>query len=587
MNYFKTTLRFFVQHRVVLGLFVLTMVIALINTFHERYPDEFDNILGGKYIVQGQVIYRDFFTHHGPVPYVLSALIIPFSGISFVNFRIFYAITLVFIWFSGWLWLKDKIPEKYRLAYPVGILVLAISSIYFWGQMLLADNLAAYLILPVYVYTILIWCKARIKRKDLIIASGYLSLAALSSLSFVYLLALIYFAIMVRIIQVSWSEAKWDSSWFSSKENFKVIYNIVKSKVLPAGVIFAAPFVAFGIYLILTGSLNDYVEQNVLFNRYYVYNYPRPEGSTQVNPIRYGVVIFYTFVKNYQPVLTNLISIDLFYPFNTTLAYSNIALLGYLIFKRRFLLAMLFVPLLAFSNPRSNPFESSETDYQSAVYIVLSLANSIIVLFLFLKDNLEIKKSHLRQIWQLLGVIVIVLWFFNSYFILRRFGDKAYDKFNGTAPIIYDAPRIAPVVNSLTSSTDLVWVGPFHFEELFFVERPLASKYHILLPAMARTGMSAELLEDIRSKQPKVVYLDEQYFILGNAVESYAPEIVEYLRQNYARLIDYQGGRYKSVEPVDNFRNIETKLYIRPDYMDEAVKIMNTEGVIRIGESQQ
>ena len=92
-----------------IGLFCL----FLLNAFHESYPDEFDNIMGGWYILHGKLIYSGFFTHHGPVPYFLAALLELFSWQSFVRFRIVYAIFLfLFNVFVFWFYKKQTLRLK-------------------------------------------------------------------------------------------------------------------------------------------------------------------------------------------------------------------------------------------------------------------------------------------------------------------------------------------------------------------------------------------------------------------------------------------------------------------------------------------
>ena len=64
----------------ILSLFVLfTAAIFILDAFHESYPDEFDNISGGWLILHGTLIYKNFFTHHGPFPYFLSSFLEIFS----------------------------------------------------------------------------------------------------------------------------------------------------------------------------------------------------------------------------------------------------------------------------------------------------------------------------------------------------------------------------------------------------------------------------------------------------------------------------------------------------------------------------
>src|SRR3989344_2656306 len=73
---------------VTIGAFVLLFFLFLVNSVHESYPDEFDNILGGWYSLKGQLIYKDWFTHHAPIAYWTASLVEIFSGQSFVKFRI-------------------------------------------------------------------------------------------------------------------------------------------------------------------------------------------------------------------------------------------------------------------------------------------------------------------------------------------------------------------------------------------------------------------------------------------------------------------------------------------------------------------
>ena len=94
-----------------LGVSLLVLIIFLINGKHEKYPDEFDNILGGRYLLEGKLIYRDWFTHHGPFPYFLSAAINIFSNNSFVNFRFIYSIFLFGLTILSYLFIKGRLKS--------------------------------------------------------------------------------------------------------------------------------------------------------------------------------------------------------------------------------------------------------------------------------------------------------------------------------------------------------------------------------------------------------------------------------------------------------------------------------------------
>ena len=110
-------------------LFVLVMLaIFLINSVHESYPDEFDNILGGWYILHGRLIYTGFFTHHGPIAYFIAALVEIFSGRSFVRFRLVYAVFLLAYFLWTYLFLNKRVGTIKSRPYLYFIPVIAITA---------------------------------------------------------------------------------------------------------------------------------------------------------------------------------------------------------------------------------------------------------------------------------------------------------------------------------------------------------------------------------------------------------------------------------------------------------------------------
>lgn len=559
INYKKTGLA--------LGFFLVLVSIALSNTLHEKYPDEFDNLLGGRYISEGKMIYRDFFTHHGPVPYFITAALIPFTGLSFVNIRLAYAFLLiaVFIYYFSYLNKKDnQISKLFLIFIPLWL----ISSVYFWGHMILADNIAAIAFIPVYVLLLISMYKnINLRLPDIILLSITIAIAQLSSLSYTYLSLLCYLAIgVLLLIQAP-----------KIKQLFKF------------ALILAAPYLVFLLYLITTGSLSHYYQQNIQFNsQYYIYNYPRAEGSTLINPVRYAIVISYNYIKNTHPLLTNIPRMDLYYPFNTTLAFVNAALIIFMLCKKKWHIAAFLFFALAFMNARSSPVDSGERDYQSAVYITISLFNMLFVIHLLAKDLNESAKLNAQKIiFTALFLITSILTVFTSIFIFRKWADFSYLKYMGQYPIIYDRPTLAPIINAVVSDNEYMWIGPFDFEDLFYAKGKLPSKYHILLPAMAKNGMAQQLQADIEQKQPKIIIYDWHLFVLGNAPIDYASEFTDYLNNNYIRLLTYQdqnGTQYVSTQPIEFRRDVEAKMYINPEHIDQVVSDLLNAGIIKVKE---
>ena len=173
-------------------IFLLLLSIFITNAFHEKYPDEFDSIVGGRYITEGKLPYRDWFQHHQPGAYVMAATILPFSGQSFVKFRIGWEVVLFAIFVGSYFLLKARLPKRDVSFYLVLLFVLGISATYFWGHMLLADTLAGYFILPAFALLFLKdYYREKFYATDLVIVGGFAFLSWFTSMTYIFIVAVI------------------------------------------------------------------------------------------------------------------------------------------------------------------------------------------------------------------------------------------------------------------------------------------------------------------------------------------------------------------------------------------------------------
>jgi len=541
--------------------FLCIFTIFLVNSLHESYPDEFDNILGGWYIIHGLPIYDKWFTHHGPVAYFIAAFIEIFTRNSFVAFRLVYALVLFLLTTGCYIYLRRKFGEVQTRFYLLFIFFLAIMGNYYWLHMLLADSLSAYLFAPIFALLLLATLyKRELSLQDVTFISLGTALSLLSSLTYTYIAFIVYGYTLFYYL--FFTKGK-----LISKKN---IYSIL---------IIASPYLVFVLYLLATGSLTDYLTQGISFNqKYYIYNYPRPEGTTFINPIRFAVVIANNFYNSYFALLQQLPSLNVFFPLNITMAVGSISLVIYLVVRRYYLFSGIMMALILYANARSNPLTSGERDYQSAVYIVLSFL-AISFLLSRLPKFLAESKDYGEKI--LLGGIFAILTFytvFSTGFFFQKFFNRTYEKYMGKMALIYDRPHIAPFINSLIEKNEPVWIGPFNFEELFYTHGKPATKYQILIPGMGSSPeMQKEMLTELSVSRPRIIYFQSNFGILGRSPDQYGGFFKDFLKANYIRLGDYispHGESYKSLIPIDEWMDIEQRLYIRKDVTDEMIKKM-------------
>ena len=82
------------------------------------------------------------------------------------------------------------------------------------------------------------------------------------------------------------------------------------------------------------------------------------------------------------------------------------------------------------------------------------------------------------------------------------------------------------------------------------------------------------MLADFQAHKPKVIYFDKQFFILGRDPEMYGQFFLNFLNANYITLLNYRNGntKYISVPPVTLQLDLETKLYINKDDIQEVIQ---------------
>jgi hypothetical protein len=554
--------------KIVLAWFVFGLIL-IVNTFHEKYPDEFDNILGGWLINRGYQLYQDFFTHHNPLAYWTAALITFFTRQSFVMFRVGLAVFWFILGFGFWKYFKKRFGEKIANTYLVYLFVYAIASTYYWVQMLLADSLSAFLYIPVFLMMITFLGKEiKIKKRDVLIIGFLTFLVWLSSQSYTYLVALTNIIVWGRYL---WQE----KIKIISKENFKLAIGMI------------APYLIFVMILFMTGSIKAYYQQSIEFNtKYYVYNYPKEPGSMKINPVRYAWIVSDKFLTQYWVLGRTILGFGLEYPMNTALATTVIFALGWMLMKKKYMMAFYLLMVVIYGNMRGEPLTSAERDYQSAVYIFSTLMLTVYFAPRLIKSiNLE-KKQAVGLVFKTMFLVLLIYWAAGSFRLITKFEEKVFGKYMGLKPLIYDRPEIAPVLNQILDEDDYAWIGPFHFEEMFYIKSRLASNYTILLPEFRfDAGIQKEILADIEETKPKIISADRHYFIRGSNIDMHAQYFMEYLGENYINLAQYEreGKKIKVLGLNPNlYFTMDRDFYLRKEEADAMVTLMEEKGLVRL-----
>lgn len=507
-NVLKQTYYKLLEHKIVTITFIFIFFTLLINSLHTSYPDEFENIVGGYFILHGRLPYTGFFTHHGPFAYFFAAIIGIFSGGSFVNFRILLAVAYFILHLSFYFYIKYRFGLRVSHVILVFSLFLALCATYVWGHMLLADSLVGLLLIPAYIITFLIILKNEaLSVADSVLISLLAFSTLLTSLTFVYAIMFLY------IFTIYW--------WIKTKT-----YPFISKQSFRFYLILTTPYILFLIYLIVTNSLFDYYYQAIFFNQAYYL-----EALPSRNPLRLAIVILYSFLEHYRAILAQVKDLNFGTPMPHTLALANLLMIIYLIVNKKIASMLFLIAILVYVNVRSNPYSTSETDYQGIPYHYLSLFNGIFLIALMWQDLKDKLDQNKKIIYSFFLILLGAYFLFLFLFLLEQAGGKAYKKYMGTQSTIYDRPAVAPTLNKLLDKNDFYYIGPFAFEDHLYMKSRLASRYFVTIPAMDKSDkIKTELLEDIKKNKPKIVVFDTEFTIFGSTPGKY---LVNYLRDNY------------------------------------------------------
>ena len=573
-NYFggigllKKTVRFVTRNKWLVCLFVIFLFLTLISAVHETFPDEYDNILGGYYINKGILPNVGFFTHHNIGAYFIASISTFFTQQSFVLFRLFFALEIWMAILMTYLLFRSSFGEVKSRFYLLYAAIMLVGSTYWWGQMFLSETLISYLLIPIYGLVLLkIFHKKGWRLKELVLVSVLSFLSFSVSLTYIYIFAIIYPLILGLYIY-----------GLKKKLDFR--------RISLAILILGLPYAVFGIYLLVTNSYTEFYFQQYYYNfHYYIYNFPDVGGVRSTNPIRYAVSTAYQTINGFYGLLIQVKDLNFEYPFNVSLALANLLALVYLVIKRKFLLAGFVFSVIVFANTRSEPLNIKETDFHATVYIALSFFNLAWASFESVKDLNKKRLNYFSTI--ILTVLMVVVWLYSSFAFLLltdKFNEKVYGKFMGQTPLIYDRPTVAPILNKIATKDDYVWVGPFAFHELLYINGENPSKYHWFLPqSEAFERFKNGLISDLNLKRPKVIVFEKGYTAFGKRAEEWNYPIVDFLNYNYFGFEQLSSLGYVSKAAKSEHFDFTQTYYFDNNRREEIINDLIKNGLIEKG----
>lgn len=537
-------------HFVYIGIFFVFFT----NTLYVTYPDEFVNILGGKFINMGKVPYKDFFDHHLPGAWYLSAILQWFSFGSYVLFRIWWAVFAFCCLLGVATYIKKSKPEAYPFYLGYFILYPFI-SVYYWTHLFVADSLAFLFFSVLFWLLIVDSFKKESKSTTVFLISLINFFFVFSSLAFIYV-AIPFYLWMLYLIN-------------KAKINLRQSLKLVGISI--------APYIVYGVYLLLSNSWKEFYISNVVYNTTLYINIPNFVKGPHFNPIKFALTLIFNFYETYIPLLVRIKEFNLFFPVDLTIALGSFILLLFLFLENKILFLLFFI-ILSFSAPRSNLMKIGETDYQSGMFIALGFISVFVLLWRY--KYIKFKEEYLDMFKKTLTVLLLFFLTFASLFLVKNTYDKFYLRYTLKMPGIYNIAYSASFIDEIIDKGDYFWIGPYEPNEEFFVKKGLLpGKFPTLLPQFREDDyFKSEFIKQFETHPPKIIIYKHDASIFMTPAMEFGAFFVDWMKGKYSSIEDIKGIEVRN-SPTSF--NLKTDLYLLNEDKSILLKKLQEKGYLK------
>lgn len=546
------------KNLLIIGILAFCYLLFIGHATYLGFQDEYDNILGGWLIShEGQVVYRDFFSHHMPLTYYVGAAITWVTDNNVNLFRLLF-VNGLFLWL---LWIyrvaRRSVGRKFALSL---ILLISATSTAVLGHLLLAETLIAYACLHALLLIAfdLYKTKRTARTSDIITIAVLGMVPVLCSVSYALISILIYATFAFCFLR------------YTDKEKWR-------TKGTLAVVLFALPYTILGGYMAATNSLKAAYRDAVVFNTDYYSQFTNSAGSdvlsTYVNQA-YTVLsstasALHLTSSGSSPTITITISI-----------VTVILLCCVLTLRKEYFILLWFGLAFILSAVRGSITTDPYTQgtHRAAIYVFLvCFATAYLIKIGLDKKMISPKRDPIATtsplaIAGVAGFIVACI----TYFFLFLNGtlylvgvSKAAESIETGIASPPSGGITAQVINDVNQHDGTYWIGPWDFYTQMYVKSERATRYTFFLPWHNVCGScTAEFLSDLSAEKPRVIYWQHDLDMLGHNTDSYNQPLFSYLADNYVSF-DEQNEQLRGFYfRAEDQENIERRL-VEKGYLNE------------------
>ena len=516
-------------------LLAISFLIALTKVYYGRFVDEGDNLSVGWLLSHGSILYRDVFSHHFPLPYYWVAAVVRIFGNSFVAARISVMLLQVGLFAVG------MFITRFYLVMGLTSLAWNLINQFQRGQEVLYVTFESIMMVVVFtlIFSFLIK-KSTVKTYTLALTGLLLAFSILTDPLMVYP-ALVAFAALF-LSGIGQNTSRRLGGGFS--------------RILPAGIAAALILGIYALYLVGTGTIQEFYRDTIWFNAeiYAKYENADPNRTSQiVQNLASGLNIldprffqqtspFITLDTNRSIGLADEIGYSTWIFSSFLFRLSILACVAALVLQRKAAAGIFLYIFSAALLVREN------TGLYTTGFTLVSLFAGIFLLVELRRPELLSKNlsdqgraaSLARNIapsaW--FGLILVIggMQFFaafrGGYFLIDNW-DALMDRRHVT---MYE--KLGDEIHALTCNQKDVQILYYPTNPIvyFVTEIPPASKYGFMYPWVAEIGQQ-KLIDELRHNPAAVILINtSRKEGTPQGVTTYLAETIRFLHQDYVYL---------------------------------------------------
>lgn len=522
-------------------LFAFFMILQL-RRVDEQYfaPDELDIFDTAFEMFRGRKLYTDITSQHMPFAYYFSLLFYALgartTAMQRVYFYVFFSGAWTFIFFRY----RRYVGKWSLILHPVMLYIFFMN--YEYGTQILSEHIGI-------IGVDLMLCELIrfLKTRELPVSSDILlSFAVLCTFGtmFITIFGIFFLALAVFAAEIRWYRK--DSGRVSLGKWLGTMGKRYGRLLL----ILAAPWIIMAVYMLITGSLGDFIYGAYTINRKIYPNY---------NTNGIGGSILTTFLSALIQPGEYLLSCTSEWIYGVYLLQIAVMIAAiyfcYLVVRKYGFFTGFFTFFFIFS-------------YGSRGYFNFHGTTAVGVMVLAALAGLEAKGFRSWKEFDQAGTAKKVLYSaFVVYSVLAYFGAPAQEKF--TDPFASDTE----ILKTVLDDDDRVWMLNTNTAPVWNAKR-VTTGPSVSTPWMWEARGKAEFTEEFRENAPKAVLFTEDFETWGYYQSDYAPEAVKFVEDNYRKLPDSDEIYVQN----DYYEEACRKLNVSPESQDEAATATDADG---------